>query len=72
MPKRSLNDAGATHKTKRARVEKSAGQKRDICQYKIDDPKMTQQEVGIHFSQLWGVTLGRSTVSDVLNKKRSG
>jgi hypothetical protein len=51
---------------KRRRVEISAAQKRDLCLYKMENTKKTQAEIMCHFSSEWGITIGRSTVSDIL------
>ena len=71
MPKRTLNQAGISSpaNNKRARYELFAGQKREVCQYKLDHTKAMQQEIAAHFSSLFEVTIGRSTISDVLAKK---
>uniref|UniRef100_UPI00358F3611 tigger transposable element-derived protein 6-like n=1 Tax=Myxine glutinosa TaxID=7769 RepID=UPI00358F3611 len=55
--------------TKRARLEIAAGRKKELCLYKEDHPKATQEDVRRHFSLEWGITIGRSTVSDILKQK---
>ena len=54
---------------KRRRVDISASQKRDVCLYKEQHPKATQAQILVHFSNEWGVSVGRSTISDILRDK---
>ena len=54
---------------KRRRVDITAAQKRDLCVYKAEHPKVTQTDIISHFSKEWGVTIGRSTVSEILKDK---
>ena len=68
MPKWSLLECSAKP-AKRAYVDLSASQTREICQYKQDHPKASQEEISIHFTGVWGVSIGRSTISDVLRAK---
>ena len=55
--------------TKRARLEITAGRKKELCLYKEAHPKATQDDIRRHFSLEWGITIGRSTVSDILKQK---
>ena len=54
---------------KRRRVDISASQKQDLCLFKEQNPKSTQADILVHFSKEWGVTVERSTVSDILKDK---
>ena len=54
---------------KRRRVDISASQKRDVCLYREQHPKATQAQILVHFSNEWGVSIGRSTISDILRDK---
>ena len=54
--------------SKRARVELSTGQEREICRYKMEHSKK-KLDISLYFSTASGVTIGRSTVSDILSKK---
>ena len=51
---------------KLCRVDISASQKQDLCSFKEENPKSTQADILVHISKEWGVTVGRSTVSDIL------
>ena len=55
--------------TKRARIEISAAKKQEICQYKEENQKATQQDIARHFSLTWGTAIGRSTISSILKEK---
>ena len=50
-------------------VDISASQKRDVCLYKEQHPKATQTQILVHFSNEWGVSVGRLTISDILRDK---
>jgi len=69
MPKRSIFHDGDFPKvnSKRARVELSTGQEREICRYKMEHSKK-KLDISLYFSTASGVTIGRSTVSDILSK----
>jgi len=54
---------------KRRRVEISASQKKDLCVYREEHPGVTQVQLRAHFAKEWGVTVGKSTVSDILKDK---
>ena len=55
--------------TRRARIEISAAKKQEICQYKEENQKATQQDIARHFSLTWGTAIGRSTISSILKEK---
>ena len=55
--------------TKRARLEITAGRKKELCLYKEAHPKAIQDDIQRHFSVEWGITIGRSTVFDILKQK---
>ena len=55
--------------TKRARIEISAAKKQEICQYKEENQKATQQDIVRHFGLTWGTAIGRSTISSILKEK---
>ena len=55
--------------TKRARIGISAAKKQEICQYKEENQKATQQDIARHFSLTWGTVIGRSRISSVLMEK---
>ena len=40
-----------------------------ICVYKEQHPKGTQADILVHFSNEWGFSVGRSTISDILRDK---
>ena len=40
-----------------------------MCVYKEQHPKATQAQILVHFSNEWGVSVGRSTISDILRDK---
>ena len=56
--------------TKRARIEISAAKKQEICRYKEENQKATQQDIVRHFSLTWGTAIGRSTISADVEKIR--
>lgn len=55
--------------SKRRRIDITAAQKRELCVYKDSHPKSTQAEIRTHFTSQWGVTIGLSTISDILKEK---
>ena len=55
--------------TKRDRIEISAAKKQEICQYKEENQKATQQDIVRHFSLTWGTAIGRSTIFSILKEK---
>ena len=56
-------------RTKRARIEISAAKKQEICQYKAENQKATQQDIVRPFSLTWGTAIERSTISSILKEK---
>ena len=50
-------------------MDLSGEQKRQICIYKQENPKSTQGMIVKHLKSEWDVSLGRSTVSEVLKSK---
>ena len=54
---------------KRRRVVITASQKHDLCLYKEQNAKATQVDILAYFSKEWRVTVGSSTVSDILKDK---
>ena len=51
---------------KQRRIELSAGKKKEICLYKQQHSKATQNDIVAHFTKLWQITVGRSTVCDII------
>ncbi|XP_064628089.1 uncharacterized protein LOC135487868 isoform X1 [Lineus longissimus] len=51
---------------KRTRVEITARQKQEICQFRMENASLSQEEVRQHFISNWGIALGRSTVHDII------
>ena len=49
--------------------KETSSQKRDVCLYEEQHPKATQAQILVHFSNEWGVSVGRSTISDILRDK---
>ena len=43
--------------------------KKEVCQYKRDHPKAKYADLGKHFTNKWGVSIGRSTYSDILRNR---
>ena len=43
--------------------------KREICVYKDAHPKATCSDIAAHFAKEWDVTVGRTTVGDILRSK---
>ena len=54
---------------KRRHVEITNAHKRELCLFKQNNVKVTQQGIVDHFSEKWGFKVGRSTVSEILKKK---
>ena len=54
---------------KRERFDLSLRQKKEICQYKAENPAITQGELAAHFSVEFKGKIGRSTISDILRNK---
>lgn len=54
---------------KRERFDLSLRQKKEICQYKADNPAITQGELAAHFSVEFKGKIGRSTISDILRNR---
>ena len=52
--------------TKRAQMEISAAKKQEICQYKEENQKATQQDIVPRFSLTWGTAIGKFSISSIL------
>ena len=55
---------------KRARTELTPPVKKDICLYKQRHPKASQEVIAADVGRTHSITIGRSTVSDVLKEKQ--
>lgn len=64
--KRSLSTTSSPASKKRCQL--TVGQKKEICSHKKKHPKLSQNELVGHFNTLWGVSIGRSTISEVLKE----
>jgi hypothetical protein len=53
----------------RGRTEISIAQKREICQYKEENPGATQIDIATVFQRKWKTTIARRTVGDILKRK---
>jgi len=51
---------------KRRQTNLTFEQKNEIILYK---DKAMQSDISVHFSNIWNIKIGRSTVSDILNKR---
>ena len=51
---------------KRRRVEVTAGQKRQICEYKRDNPSVSLSDVQKWAGDKLNLTIGKSTVGDIV------
>ena len=65
----TLTEASPSPAGKRAKSSITSLEKKEICSYKRDHPSASQQDVSHHFTQKWGKTVGRSTISDILKAK---
>jgi len=43
--------------------------KNEIISYKESKKDVTQSDISVHFSNIWNIKIGRSTVSDILKIK---
>ena len=59
----------ASNPCKRRRTELNGAEKREICVYKDAHPKATCSDITAHFAKEWDVTVGRTTVGDILRSK---
>ena len=55
---------------KRPRTNLTFEQKNEIILYKDSKKDVTQSDISVHFSNIWNIKIGRSTVSDILKKQR--
>ena len=51
------------------RVDISVSSKQDLCLFKEHNPRVAQADILLNFSKESGVTLRRSTVSDIIKNK---
>ena len=56
----------STLPAKRRRVAISVTAKKEICQRKLENPKATQSELSQFALDRFGLSIGRSTISDIL------
>ena len=56
---------------KRQRTNLTFEQKNEIILYKDSKKDVTQSVIGVHFSNIWNIKIGRSTVSDILKNKET-
>ena len=54
---------------KRKRVDLCGQQKQEICRFKQENPKATQESIVEHFQKKWKLNIGRSSVSEILSCK---
>ena len=56
---------------KRRRTNLTFEQKNEIILYKDSKKDATQSDISVHFSNIWNIKIGRSTVSDILKNKET-
>lgn len=66
--KRSIESDSSTS-SKRRRAQLTPYQKMKICVYKRDHPSASQADITSYFAQHYDLTIGRSTISDILKEK---
>ena len=54
---------------KRRCTDLNGDKKREICDYKDAHPKATCSDIAAHFAKEWDVTVGGTTVGDILRSK---
>ena len=59
----------ASNPCKRRRSDLNRDKKREICVYKDAHPKATCSDIAAHFVEKWDVTVGRTTVGDILRSR---
>ena len=59
----------ASNPCKRRRTDLNGDKKREICVYKDAHPKATCSDTAAHFAKELDVTVGRTTVGDILRSK---
>ena len=59
----------ASNPCKRRRTDLNGDKKREICVYKDAHPKATCSDIAAYFAKEWEVTVGRTTVGDILRSK---
>ena len=59
----------ASNPCKRRRTDLNGDKKREICVYKDAHPKATCSDIAAYFAKKWEVTVGRTTVGDILRSK---
>jgi hypothetical protein len=73
-PKRkAYEQLNQNNSSKRARTDLSIEQKRFICDFVQENPKLSQTEIASHFSLEFKLPtkIGRSTISDILKNRDS-
>ena len=53
----------------RGRTDISIGRKKEICEYKDKNPSATQGDIAVIFQKIWGISIARRTVGDILKRK---
>ena len=59
----------ASNQCKRRRTDLNRDEKREICVYKDAHPKATCSDIAAHFAKKGDVTVGLTTVGDLLHSK---
>ena len=59
----------ASNPCKRRRTDLNVNKKREIYVYKDAHPKAMCSDIAVHFAKEWDVTVGRTTVGDILRNK---
>ena len=59
----------AANPCKRRRTDLNGDKKREICVYKDAHPEATCSDIAVYFAKECDVTVGRTTVGDILRSK---
>ena len=59
----------ASNPCKRRRIDLDGDKKREICVYKDVHPKATFSDIAAYFAEEWDVTVGLTTVGDILRTR---
>ena len=54
---------------KRPRNDYELGKKREIIYFSRENPKLKQSEIKAHFEDKWNISIGKSTLSEILNNQ---
>ena len=54
---------------KRPRNDYELGKKREIIYFSRENSKLKQSEIKAHFEDKWNISIGKSTLSEILNNQ---